>query len=87
MEIVRESPRSQRSQHSRDVVVNTELNDEERKRLDGMRNLESYITTNHTLSYADRLLLQKFRRNQQAWFAANEALIEQFMYSQRQSGA
>lgn len=30
---------------------------------------------------------EKFRRNQQAWFAANEALIEQFMYSQRQSGA
>lgn len=66
VEIVREqTPTTTGRRHNnRDVKINTDLNDEEKQRAEQMRKLEAHITSNHTLSYADRLLLQKFRRNQ-----------------------
>lgn len=69
VQIVREDPPTNnnsggRRRHNRDVVINCDLdNEEDKKRAVGIRELEAYITSNHTLSYADRLLLQKFRRN------------------------
>ena len=66
VEIVREqtATTSGRYHKNRDVKINTDLNDDEKQRVEQMRKLEAHITSNHTLSYADRLLLQKFRRNQ-----------------------
>lgn len=52
------------NEHSRDAIINTDLTEDEKQRRVGIRQLESYITSNHSLSYADRMLLQKFRANQ-----------------------
>jgi hypothetical protein len=59
VEIIREN-----NETSRDVITNTDLTEEGKKKLDAIRNLENYITSNHTLLYAERMLLQKYRRNQ-----------------------
>lgn len=59
VQIIRDTP----TPTSRDAVVNTELRKENMRQLDLIKNLEAYITSNHTLSYADRMLLQMYRRN------------------------
>jgi hypothetical protein len=49
---------------ARNAIINTDLTDSEKARLESIKNLENYITSNHKLSYAERMLLQKYRRNE-----------------------
>lgn len=46
---------------SRDAFVETDNSDRDKK--NGIKELEDHINSNHSLSYAERILLQKYRRN------------------------
>lgn len=61
VEIIREKANSSQLANA---LINTDLSDAEKARLDRIKKLENYITTNHELSYADRILLQKYRKNE-----------------------